>query len=113
VPICFVVVRERLYSIVDAKPKRRPASLKRLRNIAENPRVAVLVDRWEEDWSRLTWVMLHGRAMVVTDGGARETALAALRAKYSQYRDAVFTPDLNPLIGVDIERVSVWRADAW
>jgi PPOX class probable F420-dependent enzyme len=64
VPICFALVGERLYSVVDDKPKRNARSMKRLRNIAANPCVAVLVDRWDEDWSRLAWVRLQGDASV-------------------------------------------------
>src|SRR5262245_17046815 len=67
VPICFALVGERLYSVVDDKPKRNASSLKRLRNIAANSSVAVLVDRWDEDWSRLVWVRLQGDASVVDD----------------------------------------------
>ena len=63
VPICFAVRGNTLYFAVDEKPKRRPgAVLKRLQNIAENPMVAVVADRYEEDWTRLGWVMLRGRA---------------------------------------------------
>jgi PPOX class probable F420-dependent enzyme len=110
VPICFALVGERLYTIVDHKPKRRPASMKRLRNIGENPRVAVLVDRWDEDWSRLMWVMLQGSATRVSGDAEYQSAVVALRAKYPQYRDVTFTPAAHALIGVEIERVIAWRA---
>ncbi len=62
VPVCFAVDNATLYVTVDEKPKRADRPLKRLRNIAENPRVAVLVDRYDEDWRRLGWVMLRGTA---------------------------------------------------
>ena len=62
VAICSILEDDRVYSVVDAKPKRRATALERLRNIAENPPVAVLADEWSEDWSRLAWVMLEGRA---------------------------------------------------
>jgi PPOX class probable F420-dependent enzyme len=65
VPVCFAVAAETLYITIDEKPKRRPATaLKRLKNIAENPAVAVIVDRYDEDWARLGWVMLRGRAEI-------------------------------------------------
>ena len=67
IPVCYARLRDRVYSVVDAKPKRNPLGLKRLRNIAENPRVALIVDRYDDDWSRLAWVLLHGRAVVVGD----------------------------------------------
>src|SRR5262249_28730683 len=75
VPVCFVLAEETLYITIDQKPKRRPgAPLKRLRNIAENPAVALVVDRYDEDWSRLSWVMLHGRAEILTGGTEHHAA---------------------------------------
>jgi PPOX class probable F420-dependent enzyme len=112
VPICFALVDERLYSVVDDKPKRNARSLKRLRNIAANPSVAVIVDRWDEDWSRLAWVRIQGRAAVVADGAEYAAAIAQLRAKYEQYRDARFAPASHPLIRVAIERVVAWQGSA-
>jgi PPOX class probable F420-dependent enzyme len=81
VPVCFGLADEVLYITIDRKPKRaggRP--LKRLRNIAENPRVAVVFDRYDEDWRRLGWVMLHGQAAILTEGGEHDRAQALLRA---------------------------------
>jgi PPOX class probable F420-dependent enzyme len=109
VPICFVVAKGCLYSVVDAKPKRRATSLKRLRNIAENPSVAVLVDEWSEDWSRLAWAMLKGRAAVVMNEDEYTRVIGDLRTKYEQYREMRFEQSLNPLISVEIERVVFWR----
>src|SRR5215813_4387983 len=66
VPVCFAIFERTLYITIDEKPKRRPpAALKRLRNIAENPAVAVIVDRYDEDWARLGWVMLRGHAEIL------------------------------------------------
>ena len=112
VPICYVLRGEHLYSVVDAKPKRRPTALKRLRNVAENPRVAVLVDRWDEDWSRLAWVMLQGRARIVHEPAEYAAAIAALRAKYTPYRAMEFSPARNPLLALEIERVLAWSPRA-
>src|ERR671935_2883836 len=85
VPVCFAVVGGTLYITIDEKPKRRPASaLKRLKNIAENPAVAVVVDRYDEDWTRLGWVMLHGRAEILEDGAEHADAQALLRSRYPQ-----------------------------
>jgi len=110
VPVCFVVLDERLYSIIDATPTRRATSMTRLRNIAENPAVAVLVDEWSEDWARLAWVMIRGQAAVNDDPGDYAGAVAALRAKYVQYRDMTLVPDLNPLIAVCVQDVIAWQA---
>ena len=69
VPVCFAISGDSLYIAIDEKPKRRPAArLKRLKNISENPAVALVADRYDEDWQRLGWVMLHGRAEILTDG---------------------------------------------
>ena len=75
VPVCFAVRGDTLYVTIDEKPKRKPSSmLKRLRNIAEKPAVAVVVDRYDEDWSRLGWVTLHGRAAILIQGTEHDEA---------------------------------------
>ena len=88
VPVCFAILDRTLYITIDEKPKRRPGiALKRLKNIAENPAVAVVVDRYDEDWARLGWIMLRGQAEILTrrDGapgcaGAPALPLSAARA---------------------------------
>jgi PPOX class probable F420-dependent enzyme len=106
VPVCFALAGGVLYVTVDQKPKRAGASLKRLRNIAENPQVAVMVDRYAEDWSRLGWVMLRGRAEVLLDGKEHDTAQALLRARYPQLETMQITH--LPVIAVRIARVTSW-----
>jgi PPOX class probable F420-dependent enzyme len=103
VPICFVLEGHVLYTAVDQKPKRTRA-LRRLRNIEENPWVEVVIDHYEEDWTKLAWVRLRGRARVV-ELDAR--VLALLAEKYPQYRRA--RPE-GPLIAIRIEARSEWRA---
>ncbi|MEA2610033.1 MAG: hypothetical protein QOJ75_2276 [Chloroflexota bacterium] len=123
VPICFTIDGERpvLYSALDEKPKRvdEPHELARVRDLMRDPRVSVLVDRWDEDWTRLAWLRCHGTASVLEPaGGARpasgdaaehRAAMAALRAKYPQYA----THDLagRPVVRIVIERVSSWAAE--
>ncbi len=107
VPVCFALSEGTLYIAVDEKPKRHPAArLKRLRNIAENAAVAVVVDRYDEDWTRLGWVMLHGRAEVLAAGTEHDRAQALLRARYRQLQ----TMDIAqlPVIAIRIERVASW-----
>jgi PPOX class probable F420-dependent enzyme len=112
VPICFVLADAGgvLYTPVDDKPKRTddPLSLARVRDIAADPRVAILADRWDEDWSQLTWLRAEGTADVVLPGtpGHAPPIIAALRAKYPQY--AGHRLETRPLIRVSIERVSTW-----
>lgn len=84
VPICFVAIGDTLYSAVDDKPKARP-DLRRLDNINAHAAAALLVDRYDDDWSLLWWVRADGTARVITDDGERADAVAALRAKYPQY----------------------------
>ena len=109
VPVCFAILDDALYSVVDAKPKSNPLSLKRLRNVAENPRAAVVIDHYEDDWSRLAYVMLRGDALVVDDAREYARALEALRAKYQQYRSMDFEPASNPMLRITIRKVVYWR----
>jgi PPOX class probable F420-dependent enzyme len=107
VPVCFAVSGDRLYITIDEKPKRRPAArLKRLMNIAENPAVAVVVDRYEEDWTRLGWVLLHGRAEILADGPEHDHAQALLRTRYRQLETMQLAP--YPVIVVRIDRATSW-----
>jgi PPOX class probable F420-dependent enzyme len=107
VPVCFAVAGETLYITIDEKPKRRPATaLKRLKNIAENPAVAVIVDRYDEDWARLGWVMLRGRAEILREGQEHQDAQALLRARYPQL--AAMRIATYPVIAVRIERTRSW-----
>ena len=106
VPVCFLLNAASVYITVDEKPKRTDIPLKRVRNIQENPAVALTVDRWDEDWTRLGWIMLRGRADILPGGEEHDRAQASLRQRYPQYR----TMDLAalPVIAVRIERVLSW-----
>jgi len=106
VPVCFVVEGMSLYITVDEKPKRVDIPLKRIRNIQENPAVAVTVDRWDEDWGKLAWVMLRGTAEVLEGGEEHTRAQALLRAKYPQYRSMAI--EALPVIAMRITRVLGW-----
>jgi PPOX class probable F420-dependent enzyme len=106
VPISFAVDELTLYFAVDAKPKRT-TNLKRLRNIAANHAVSVLVDHYEDDWERLWWVRLDGRARIVTDGAEVQRALNLLAGRYSQYRA---TAPTGPVVAVAIEDMTGWSA---
>jgi PPOX class probable F420-dependent enzyme len=106
VPVCFAIEGDALYITIDEKPKRAGAPLKRLRNIAENPAVAVVVDRYDDDWTRLGWVMLRGRAEILTGGDEHARAQALLRGRYPQLNDMQIGS--LPVIAVRLERVTSW-----
>jgi len=104
VPISFAVDGETIYFAVDAKPKRTK-DLQRLRNIAANPSVSVLVDHYEDDWTRLWWVRVDGTAHVLSGGPDVDRAIDLLVRKYDQYRTA--RPQ-GPVTAISIERISGW-----
>jgi PPOX class probable F420-dependent enzyme len=106
VPITFAIDGQVMYFAVDAKPKRT-ADLKRLRNIAANPAVSILVDHYEDDWKNLWWVRLDGRARILSEHDEIERALDLLAARYLQYRTN--RPN-GPVVAVAIERTSGWSA---
>jgi PPOX class probable F420-dependent enzyme len=106
VPVCYAVEGATLYITIDEKPKRRDVPLKRLRNILANPAVAVSVDRWDEDWGRLAWVMLRGHAEILESGAEHDRAQDLLRDRYPQYRAMDLAP--LPVIALRIERATSW-----
>jgi PPOX class probable F420-dependent enzyme len=110
VPICYAFDGERLYSAVDAKPKRGPAGeLRRIRNIRSNARVSVVVDRYDEDWSRLRWVIIDGLADLLTDGEEFARGADLLLAKYPQYRAMGLPRDRGLMVRIRPTRVNHWR----
>jgi PPOX class probable F420-dependent enzyme len=108
VPVCFCLDGNTLYITVDEKPKRTATPLKRIRNIQENPAVAVTVDRWDEDWTRLAWIMLRGPADILPSGEEHDRAQDHLRLRYPQYRPMNLAP--LPVIAVRIKRILSWGA---
>ena len=117
VPVCYAILESDDGSVVawtpiDEKPKRSadPLDLARVRDILERPGVAILVDRWDEDWQRLAWVRLAGIATVVAPGDVldRSAAIAALRARYPQYR--AHDLEARPMIRVAVSTIVSWHA---
>jgi PPOX class probable F420-dependent enzyme len=106
VPVCFAIAQDTLYITIDQKPKGSPRALKRLRNIAENPQAAFVADHYDEDWTRLGWVMLRGPAEILDHGAEHDTAQELLRARYPQYR-AMQLAEL-PVIALRVERATSW-----
>jgi PPOX class probable F420-dependent enzyme len=106
VPIVFALEGDTLYTAVDRKPKRS-TTLRRIENARARPDVTILVDHYEDEWDRLWWVRLRGRARVLDEGEEFERALALLREKYPQYRAE---PPDGPVLAVDVVEVREWNA---
>lgn len=105
VPVCYAVGMGNVYITIDEKPKTgRP--LKRIRNIEENPAVALVVDRYDENWERLGWVMVRGDADILEDGTEHDRAQEILRDRYPQLRDMSLQG--LPVIAIRVAQVTSW-----
>ncbi len=104
VPICFIRISGTVYSAVDHKPKRS-ARLRRLANLESRPSCALLVDRYDDDWSQLWWIRIDGRGRLAEEHQESLAALDALASKYPQY---VAQRPTGPVIAVDIDHWSSW-----
>ncbi len=107
VPVCYAFDGTRLYSAIDAKPKRT-RRLRRVRNLEENPRCSLVVDIYDEEWSRLRWVIVEGRAEVLTGGADYAQGVDLLVAKYPQYRTLGLDRERGTLVRVTPERYLHW-----
>jgi PPOX class probable F420-dependent enzyme len=113
VPICFIVdaadpARVRLLTPLDDKPKATDdkLALARVRDIRARPDIGVLVERWDEDWSRLGWLRLGGKASLLEPGDVPPDAVERLRDKYPQY--ATHALEASPMLAIDVERATSW-----
>ena len=110
VAVCYAFDGRACFSAIDAKPKRVAGrDLRRVRNIEQNPHVSLVVDCYDEDWSRLAWVIVEGRADLVTEGPVRALAVDLLRAKYAQYRSMGLDREGATVIRIAPERALAWR----
>lgn len=108
VPVCFVVLNGAIYTPLDAKPKRVAVQkLRRVRNLGANPAVCLSVDDYDEDWRRLRWLQVRGHAELVPASEEQAAAIAALRARYPQYRAMPMAE--APVIRITPERMVDWR----
>ena len=107
VPICFVFDGKYFYSPIDEKPKRTsPTRLKRVTNIQENAQAALVIDRYSENWKRLAYVLIRGKAEILHRGAAHAEAVRRLRRKYPQYRHMAI--DTRPMIQITPIRWTLW-----
>jgi len=114
VPVCYALDDQALYFIADEKPKRRPPrALQRLENLRANPRAALVVDDYDDDWTRLAFVLVRGPTRILTERDEHAEALRLLRARYAQYATmALDDPARNPIVRIEPERIVHWRAHA-
>ena len=109
IPVCYALHGAAIYSVLDQKPKRTSLTrLRRVRNIQANPRVALVVDHYDEDWGRLWYILITGQADLLLDGEEQSKAIKILRRKYRQYREMPIDP--NPVIKITPTRVVSWDA---
>lgn len=111
VPVCYARIDDRLYFVADDKPKRAgPRALKRLSNLSQNPRAALVVDDYAPDWSRLAFLLIHLDTTIVTDVKEYALALIALRHRYPPYRAMPLALATHPLVRMVPRRWHLWRA---
>ncbi len=109
IPIVFATDGEKLYTPVDRKRKRlAPAQLKRVRNLSENPKIAFIVDHYNEDWNQLAWLLVKGTGKVVESGEAHSSGMRLLQEKYAQYERMPLAN--RPLIVITPLQITSWKA---
>jgi len=109
VPICYALAGDAFYFVVDEKPKATRRGLKRLRNLAENGRAALVIDDYDDDWRQLAYLLVQGAAAVVADGTEYTRVLDLLRRRYRQYVAMPLVIGHNPMVRIAAERVHFWR----
>jgi PPOX class probable F420-dependent enzyme len=110
VPVCFAYDGKVFYTAIDQKPKRvTPERLTRLRNILAVPQVALLIDQYDEDWTKLWYILVRGKAKLLPIRGHKERtwALRKLRARYPQYTETML-PNDAPIIRITPDRTAFW-----
>jgi PPOX class probable F420-dependent enzyme len=109
IPFCYAFDGERFYFVVDEKPKRQTGKpLKRVRNILQNPRVALVIDDYADNWTQLAYVLVSGKAALVENEEEYVRALKLLRERYPQYRQMDLTFARNPMVRITPTKVHAW-----
>jgi len=110
IPVCFAYDGRELFSAIDEKPKRASArKLKRVRNILDNPHVAFVVDRYDENWTKLAYILVLGTGRILSRGEKHKKAVRLLRRKYRQY--AAMAIHERPMIVIKPTRIVTWGTD--
>jgi PPOX class probable F420-dependent enzyme len=110
VPVCFAYDGNIFYTAIDRKPKRvAPERLARLQNIRAAPQIALLIDKYDEDWTQLWYILIRGKAKLLPKSAHKERARAIrkLRAKYPQYAGRMLPHDA-PIVRITAERTTAW-----
>ena len=109
IPFCYAFDGDRFYFVVDEKPKRQTGKpLKRIRNMLENPQVALVIDDYSDDWTQLAYVLVSGSPQVVDDEAEYATALALLRDRYPQYRTMLLSFARNTMVRISPNKILAW-----
>jgi PPOX class probable F420-dependent enzyme len=109
IPVCYFFNGVYFYTPIDDKPKRAsPRELKRVRNIVENPNVSLVIDEYYEDWSKLCYIIINGRAEIIESGEEYQNALTLLSEKYPQYIDMKLSELKLPVIKIVPNRFISW-----
>ncbi len=106
IPICYALIDNAVCFTIDQKPKRSTTELKRLANIRANAKIALVVDRYDEDWSKLGWLMIQGEAAIITEGAMHKQAQGRLRARYPQLLKMQI--EALPVVIIGIRHVLSW-----
>jgi len=109
IPFCYAFDGERFYFVVDEKPKRQTGKpLKRIRNILENPRIALVIDDYADDWTQLAYVLVNGTAVLVADESEYARVLELLRERYPQYRLMDLAFPRNTMVRITPTKILAW-----
>ena len=109
VPVCFALAGEAIYSAIDAKPKRDPSRpLRRVRNVLDNPQASLVIDEYDEDWTRLRYVIVEGSPTLLPAGDELARAVDALTEKYAQYRAMGLSREPGTMIRLSVEHLVAW-----
>ena len=107
IPICYAFDGKEFFSPIDEKPKRiSPQKLKRIKNIKENSRVSLVIDRWDEDWRKLAYILVAGQARILFSGEKHRRAVSLLRRKYRQYHSMAI--EERPMIAITPTGFKIW-----
>ena len=109
IPFCYVFDGERVYFVVDQKPKRQTGKpIKRIRNMLENPYAAIVIDDYDDDWTQLAYVLITGTTALVDNETEYDRLLVLLRERYPQYWGMELTFANNSMVRITPTKVHAW-----